>query len=56
MRAVDELERGRDAYARRAWLDAYESLALSLARDDGRLAGAPVAVTVAPVGEHDDNR
>ncbi len=25
--AADELERGRAAYARRAWLDAYESLA-----------------------------
>jgi DNA-binding CsgD family transcriptional regulator/tetratricopeptide (TPR) repeat protein len=26
VRAVDELERGRDAYARRTWLDAYTSL------------------------------
>jgi hypothetical protein len=24
--AVDELERGREAYATRAWMDAYESL------------------------------
>jgi DNA-binding CsgD family transcriptional regulator len=27
MRTVDELEHGREAYARRAWTDAYESLA-----------------------------
>jgi ATP/maltotriose-dependent transcriptional regulator MalT len=26
VRAVDELERGRESYARRAWIDAYESL------------------------------
>ena len=24
--ATDELERGRESYARRAWIDAYESL------------------------------
>ena len=28
---VDELERGRDAYAKRAWLEAYEALTVAAA-------------------------
>jgi DNA-binding CsgD family transcriptional regulator len=35
--AVDELERGRDAYAKRAWKDAYESLSRA---DQAALLGA----------------
>ena len=41
MAATDHLERGREAYARRAWRDAFESLAVATAADDlERLATA----------------
>jgi len=36
MAATDELERGRDAYSRNAWVDAYESL--KRAGDEAALA------------------
>jgi DNA-binding CsgD family transcriptional regulator len=54
VRAVDELERGRDAYANRAWLDAYE--ALSRADAELPLEAADVerlANSAALVGERD---
>jgi hypothetical protein len=54
MEAVDELERGRKAYADRAWLDAYDALsradaALPLGADDVEL----LATSAALVGERD---
>ena len=54
MKAVDELERGREAYAKRAWRDAYEALsradaASPLEADDVEL----LATSAALVGERD---
>ena len=54
MKAVDELQRGRDAYANRAWLDAYEALARAdaaspLEADDVEL----LATSAALIGERD---
>jgi ATP/maltotriose-dependent transcriptional regulator MalT len=54
VRAVDELARGREAYANRAWLDAYE--ALSRADAAAPLGAADVellATSAAMVGERD---
>jgi DNA-binding CsgD family transcriptional regulator len=54
VKAVDELERGREAYAKRAWLDAYESL--SRADAASRLEAADLellATSAALVGERD---
>jgi DNA-binding CsgD family transcriptional regulator len=55
VQAVDELERGRDAYARRAWLDAFESLsradqAAPLGAEDLEL----LATSASMVGRMDD--
>jgi DNA-binding CsgD family transcriptional regulator len=54
VKAVDELERGREAYAKRAWRDAYEALsradaASPLEADDVEL----LATSAALVGERD---
>jgi DNA-binding CsgD family transcriptional regulator/tetratricopeptide (TPR) repeat protein len=54
MEAVDELERGRKAFAERAWLDAYDALsradaAAPLGADDVEL----LATSAALVGERD---
>jgi DNA-binding CsgD family transcriptional regulator len=53
--AVDELERGRDAYERRAWLDAYESLSRA---DEVSPLGAEdlelLATSASMVGRMDD--
>jgi DNA-binding CsgD family transcriptional regulator len=54
--AVDELERGRQSYVRRAWIDAYESLsradqAAPLAAEDLEL----LAMSAAMVGRMDDH-
>lgn len=43
MGAVSELERGRDAYARRAWTSAYESLTLAEPREGIDLESLAVA-------------
>jgi DNA-binding CsgD family transcriptional regulator len=54
VRAVDDLERGREAYGNRAWLDAYE--ALSRADAAAQLVAADVellATSAALVGERD---
>ena len=55
MRAVDELERGRDAYERRAWQDAYESLSRA---DEASPLGAEdlerLANSASMVGRMDD--
>jgi DNA-binding CsgD family transcriptional regulator/predicted negative regulator of RcsB-dependent stress response len=54
VRAVDELQRGREAYANRAWLDAYD--ALSRADAESPLEAADVellATSAALVGERD---
>jgi DNA-binding CsgD family transcriptional regulator len=54
MKAVDDLERGRDAYRDRAWLDAYE--ALSRADAESPLEAADVellATSAALIGERD---
>ena len=54
MKAVDELSRGREAFANRAWLDAYE--ALSRADAESSLEAADVellATAAALVGQRD---
>ena len=55
VRAVDELERGRDAYQRRAWLDAYTSLSRA---DEASPLGAEdlqlLANSASMVGRMDD--
>src|SRR5215208_8091223 len=55
MQVLDHLERGRDAYARRAWTDAYESLsradeAVPLRADDLDV----LATTAFMLGRDDD--
>jgi DNA-binding CsgD family transcriptional regulator len=55
VKAVDELERGREAYANRAWLDAYD--ALSRADGASPLAAADIellATSAALIGERDE--
>jgi hypothetical protein len=53
--AVDELERGRDAYEKRAWLDAYTSLSRA---DEASPLGAKdlelLANSASMVGRMDD--
>ena len=54
MKAVDELERGREAYAKRAWLDAYESLSRADAASPLEAADVELlATSAALVGERD---
>jgi DNA-binding CsgD family transcriptional regulator len=52
---TDELERGREAYARRAWLDAYTSLS---AADEAEPLGAEdlelLAISASMIGRMDD--
>jgi DNA-binding CsgD family transcriptional regulator len=54
VKAVDELERGREAYAKRAWLDAYESLSRADAASPLEAADLELlATSAALVGERD---
>ena len=54
VKAIDQLERGRDAYANRAWLDAYEALSRADAASPLEAADVELlATSAALVGERD---